>query len=112
MNILDTKCTFKGCRIFLEAGSEAVHQFGDRMKDMIDERNEILLGFKPREPPALSVDSVMKACEIWDVPEHRCNDFRRITLGSYPKASDFFMEIMLRPHYRKALIQCLKEMKF
>ena len=108
MNILDTKCTFKGCRILLEADGRTVGEFAERMRDVIDERNGMYRA--PAEIPLLC--AVTKACKHWDIPECFHADFKRITLGASPQDGEFFRKIWLRPHYRKALIQCLKEMKF
>ena len=66
----------------------------------------------PESLPALSSERVVGTCRIWDIPVSEHSDFRRIALGAPPKCSTFFEKILLRPHYRKALIQCLKEMKF
>jgi len=51
-------------------------------------------------------------CDSWDIPKKEWSDFRRITVGCPPKNPKFFYYIRIRPHYRKALIQCLKEVDF
>ena len=58
------------------------------------------------------IDLFHRVMKYWDIPACHHNDFGMITLGCAPKSDNFFMKLLIKPHYRKALIECLKEMKF